>query len=42
MDEPKPSRRPRERDPAQPTDFAERMVAFQRRNAVYVLFIFYM
>lgn len=34
MDEPKPSRRPRDRDPAQPTDFAERMVAFQRRNAV--------
>jgi hypothetical protein len=41
-DEPKPSRRPRDRDPAQPTDFAERMVAFQRRNAVYVLFLFYM
>lgn len=32
--EPKPSRRSRDRDPAQPTDFAERMVAFQRRNAV--------
>lgn len=32
--EPKPSRRLRDRDPAQPTDFAERMVAFQRRNAV--------
>lgn len=30
----KPSRRQRDRDPAQPTDFAERMVAFQRRNAV--------
>ncbi|KAG2752558.1 hypothetical protein P692DRAFT_20872018 [Suillus brevipes Sb2] len=25
MDEPKPSRRPRDRDPAQPTNFAERM-----------------
>jgi hypothetical protein len=37
----KPSRRQRDRDPAQPTDFAERMVAFQRRNAVYVLFLSY-
>ncbi|KAG1761803.1 hypothetical protein EDD22DRAFT_1031148 [Suillus occidentalis] len=33
MDDPKPSRRPRDRDPAQPADFAERIVAFQRRNA---------
>lgn len=32
--EPKPSRRQRDRDPAQPTDLAERMVAFQRRNAI--------
>ncbi|KAG1756261.1 uncharacterized protein EDB91DRAFT_1091560 [Suillus paluster] len=32
-DQPKPSRRPRDRDPAQPTDLAERMIAFQRRNA---------
>jgi hypothetical protein len=39
MNEPKPSRRPRDRDLAQPTDFAERTVAFQRRNAVYVLFL---
>ncbi|KAG1754234.1 hypothetical protein EDB19DRAFT_1665358 [Suillus lakei] len=32
--EPKPSRKARDRDPAQPTDFAERMIALQRRNAV--------
>jgi hypothetical protein len=38
-DQPKPSRRVRDRDPAQPTDLAERMVAFQRRNAAYVLIL---
>ncbi|OJA21630.1 hypothetical protein AZE42_09745 [Rhizopogon vesiculosus] len=32
-DLPKPSRRVRDRDHAQPTDLAERMIAFQRRNA---------
>ncbi|OAX36865.1 hypothetical protein K503DRAFT_271382 [Rhizopogon vinicolor AM-OR11-026] len=32
-DQPKPSRRVRDRDHAQPTDLAERMIAFQRRNA---------
>ncbi|KIJ69496.1 hypothetical protein HYDPIDRAFT_79483 [Hydnomerulius pinastri MD-312] len=30
LDQPRP---PRRRDPAQPTDLAERMIAFQRRNA---------
>ncbi|KAH7930887.1 hypothetical protein BV22DRAFT_1054224 [Leucogyrophana mollusca] len=32
-DPPKGARRAKERDPAQPTDLAERMIAFQRRNA---------
>jgi len=35
-DQPKPSRRVRDKDHAQPTDLAERMIAFQRRNAAYV------
>jgi len=33
LDQPKP---PRRRDPAQPTDIAERVFALQRRNAAYV------
>lgn len=30
-------RKGKEREPPQSTDFAERLVAFQRRNAQYVL-----
>ncbi|KAL4074508.1 hypothetical protein V8B97DRAFT_2092695 [Scleroderma yunnanense] len=35
LEQPKPLRR----DPAQPTDIAERLIALQRRNAAFVLFL---